>query len=138
MAGLQTNLHMYLPKLNLENQPTFSVSCPMENETEMALKAVEPRRFFCLQWSIEGQSIQPKHIIFTTIFPHTVQPTVVCSQPLCTYSGIFSPKKPGFSEINFFSKKNKKFFYLFSMQLFSADAMVFSKKFKIFFLTLKK
>ena len=31
--------------------------------------------------------------------------TDVCSRPLCTYSGIFSPKKKtGFSEIKFFSK----------------------------------
>ena len=38
-------------------------------------------------------------------------------------------KKYGFSKKKQFSKK-KKSFYLFSMQLFSADAMVFSKKLK--------
>ena len=133
MAGLQTNLHMYLPKLNLENQPTFSVSCPMENETEMALKAVEPRRFFCLQWSTEGQSIQPKHIIFTTIFPHTVQPTVVCSQPLCTYSGIFSPKKMVFLKKKNFPKKIKIFLPFFNATFQCRRVQCFQKKFKIFF-----
>ena len=47
-------------------------------------------------------------------------------------------KKTGFSKKKKFSPKKKKFFYLFSMQLFSADAMVFSKKFKKNFLTPKK
>ena len=38
-------------------------------------------------------------------------------------------KNYDFSEKKEFQKKYIFFFYLFSMQLFSADAMVFSKKF---------
>ena len=38
----------------------------------------------------------------------TVQPTVVCSRPLCSYSGIFSPNKNWF--FHFFEVK--KFFFL--------------------------
>jgi hypothetical protein len=39
-----------------------------------------------------------------------------------------SPKKNVFSEKKNLPKNKKQNFYLFSMQLFSADAMVFSKK----------
>jgi hypothetical protein len=35
----------------------------------------------------------------------TVKPTVVCSRPLCTYCGIFSPKKNGFFEKEKFPQK---------------------------------
>ena len=41
-------------------------------------------------------------------------------------------KKTGFSEIKYSSQKKKKFFYLFSMQLFSADATMFSILFYFF------
>ena len=51
---------------------------------------------------------------------------------------ILALNKNGFSEKKNLPKKRKKYFYLFSMQLFSADAMVFSKKFKKKFLTPKK
>jgi hypothetical protein len=40
---------------------------------------------------------------------------------------ILSPKNMVFQEKKF-QKKKKKRFYLFSMQLFSADPMLFSKK----------
>ena len=42
---------------------------------------------------------------------------------------ILALKKNGFSKKKNFPKKNIYFFYLFSMQFFSADTMVFSKKF---------
>ena len=38
-------------------------------------------------------------------------------------------KKTGFSKKKILPKKKKFFFYLFSMQLFSADATMFSKNF---------
>ena len=41
---------------------------------------------------------------------------------------ILALKKNGFSEKKILPPPKKIFFYLFSMQLFSADAMVFSKK----------
>ena len=50
---------------------------------------------------------------------------------------ILALKKNGFSEKKKSSPPKIKFFYLFSMQLFSADAMVFSKKLKKKFLTPK-
>jgi hypothetical protein len=42
-------------------------------------------------------------------------------------------KKTVFSPV----KKTSQFFYLYSMQLFSADATIFSKKFQIYFLPMK-
>jgi hypothetical protein len=42
------------------------------------------------------------------------------------YTQIFSPKKNGFSEKKILPKKINKKFYLYSMQLFSADATMFS------------
>jgi hypothetical protein len=47
-------------------------------------------------------------------------------------------KKTGFSEKKNSSPKKKKMFYLFSMQLFSADATMFSKIFFFFFFAHKK
>ena len=46
---------------------------------------------------------------------------------------ILALKKRVFWKKKILPKKNKYFFYLFSMQLFSADAIAFSKKFKKFF-----
>ena len=46
--------------------------------------------------------------------PITVQPTVVCSRPLCIYCGIFSPKKKWvFPRKKYFPKKIKKFLPFF-------------------------
>ena len=59
---------------------------------------------------------------------YTDKRTDVWSRPLCTYSGIFSPKKKlVFLKKKILPKKTTFFFYLFSMQLFSADATMFSK-----------
>ena len=49
------------------------------------------------------------------------------------YRLIFSPKKTGFSKKKKSSQKRKKKFYLFSMQLFSADATMFSNIYIFFF-----
>ena len=50
----------------------------------------------------------------------------------------FLALKNGFSEKKILPPPKKIFFYLFSMQLFSADAMVFSKKISKKILTPKK
>ena len=54
--------------------------------------------------------------------------TDVWSRPSCIYTQIFSPKKPGFSPIKNTFQKILTFVYLYSMQLFSADPKIFSKK----------
>ena len=50
----------------------------------------------------------------------------------------FLALKNGFSLVKNTSQNLFDFVYLYFMQIFSADAMVFSKKFKKFFLTPKK
>ena len=45
-----------------------------------------------------------------------------------TYTQIFSPKKTGFSPVKNTSQFFFDFFYLYSMQLFSADPTIFAKK----------
>jgi hypothetical protein len=52
---------------------------------------------------------------------------------VCTYIEIFGPKKTGFSPVKILPKIFLHFFYLYSMQLFSADNTIFSKKNWIFF-----
>ena len=44
--------------------------------------------------------------VYLDLIRTTVQPTVVCSRPQCTYSGIFSPKRKWF--FNFFQLFQKK------------------------------
>ena len=65
--------------------------------------------------------------------------TDVWSQPLCIYTQIFNLKKqPGFSpHEKYFTKSALTFVYLYSMQLFSADPKLFSKKIRSIFLSIK-
>ena len=54
--------------------------------------------------------------------------TDVWSRPSCIYTQIFSPKKLVFPPIKILSKMFLTFVYLYSMQLFSSDPKIFSKK----------
>ena len=67
----------------------------------------------------------------------TVQQTVVCSRPLCTYCGIFSPKKNGFSEKKNSSQK-KNFFFTFFLCNFSVRTLQCFQKIFFFFFAHKK
>ena len=51
--------------------------------------------------------------------------TDVWSRPSCIYTQIFSPKKTGLSLMKNTSKIFFDFFYLYYMQLFSADPRIF-------------
>ena len=59
--------------------------------------------------------------------------TDVWSRPSCIYTQIFSPIKTGFSPIKNTLQFFFDFFYLYSMQLLSADHTIFSKNFKSIF-----
>ena len=59
-------------------------------KTSPVVTSTQPRKF-------PGQISYYVFILSTCILV-TVYPTVVCSWPQCTYSGIFSPKKMFFSE----------------------------------------
>ena len=65
---------------------------------------------------VVGHSIANSSLFPTSLYLHS------------NSTQILALKKNGFSEKKIFPKKKIFFFYLFSMQLFSADAMVFSKK----------
>ena len=79
---------------------------------------------------------------FWTRLDHSIANSSLFPTSLYLHSNstqILALKKNGFSEKKNFPPPQKIFFFhLFSMQLFSADAMVFSKKFKKIFLTPKK
>ena len=61
--------------------------------------------------------------------PSTDKRTDICSRPSCIYTQIFSPKKNWvFPHKKILSKIFLTFVYLYSMQLFSADPKIFSKK----------
>ena len=62
-------------------------------------------------------------------FKSTDKTTDVWSRPLCIYRGIISPKETDFFTFLGSKKVFEFVFRLFIMQFFSADAMVFSKKF---------
>ena len=65
--------------------------------------------------------------VYWRIYPQTNRQTFGFGPLLITVL-FLALKKTGFFKKKNFSQKKKKNFYLFSMQLFSADAMVFSKK----------
>ena len=55
--------------------------------------------------------------------------TDVWSRPLCIYTQILSPKKTGFSPIENIFEIVLTFVYFYSMQHFSADPKISSKRF---------
>ena len=61
--------------------------------------------------------------------------TVGANKGLSTYIEICSLKKAGFSTVKNTSQFFFYFFYLFTMQLFSADPTIFSKQFILIFYT---
>ena len=86
---------------------SFGYFIYFEVQFQSSFEAVSLWRVKCKDKFFELKHVDCRYSNNIEWLQFTVYPTVVCSRALCTYCGIFSPKKNGFSEKKIFPEKNK-------------------------------